>query len=90
MIKIIGRDPKCDYVISDPKKRVSRQHMAVSSLNGAIYLEDLNSTNGTFVNGIKLIPNKKVKVTDKDKITLSTDYIINPSKILNYSFTKHL
>jgi pSer/pThr/pTyr-binding forkhead associated (FHA) protein len=57
--------------------------MAVSSLNGAIYLEDLNSTNGTFVNGIKLIPNKKVKVTDKDKITLSTDYLISPIKILN-------
>jgi len=83
MNKIIGRDPKCDYVISDPKKRVSRQHLVVSNINGEYYIEDLNSTNGTFVNDVKCAPKKKIKISNKDKICLSTDYLINPFNIFN-------
>ena len=85
MIKIIGRDPKCDYVISDPKKRVSRQHLVVSNINGEFFIEDLKSTNGTFVNGVKCAPKKKIKISNKDKICLSTDYLINPFNIFNLS-----
>jgi pSer/pThr/pTyr-binding forkhead associated (FHA) protein len=83
MIKTIGRDSTCDYVISDPKKRVSRKHLVVSYLNGEYYIEDLNSTNGTFVNDIKCPPQKKIKISQKDKICLSTDYSINPFNVFN-------
>ncbi|HSR82897.1 MAG TPA: FHA domain-containing protein [Streptosporangiaceae bacterium] len=43
----IGRDPKADIVVSDP--RVSWQHATVERSAGGWQLEDVSSTNGTFV-----------------------------------------
>ncbi|MFC1585631.1 FHA domain-containing protein [Fibrobacterota bacterium] len=45
----IGRDPDNHFVI--PNETVSSNHATVSQLNGAFILSDLNSTNGTIVNG---------------------------------------
>lgn len=47
---IIGRDPECDFVISN--ETVSARHASVSKINGNFMLSDLNSTNGTLVNGV--------------------------------------
>lgn len=47
-----GRGNECDVVINDPS--LSRKHCVVKNENGTIILEDLKSTNGTFVNGIKV------------------------------------
>ena len=58
----IGRDPQNDYVIND--KNVSRNHAKLIIYNDTEYfLEDLNSSNGTFVNGVR-IQQKKVKAGD--------------------------
>jgi S1-C subfamily serine protease len=47
---IVGRDPGADVSINDP--RVSWRHARVTPLpDGRVILEDLNSTNGTRVNG---------------------------------------
>ena len=48
-IVTIGRDPHCDHTIDSPL--VSREHARLISEDGGIYVEDLKSTNGTFVNG---------------------------------------
>jgi len=45
----IGRSPDNTVVIDNPA--VSGHHARVFSESGAVILEDLNSTNGTFVNG---------------------------------------
>ncbi len=45
----IGRDG-CDVVIGGDPRRVSRSHARIAREDGAIYLKDLGSTNGTFVN----------------------------------------
>ena len=48
----IGRDPSVEIAINEPQ--VSRLHARVSSREGVLVLEDLGSTNGTFVNGVRL------------------------------------
>jgi hypothetical protein len=48
----LGRDPASHVVINDPQ--VSRQHARITRQGGMMILEDLGSTNGTFVNGMRL------------------------------------
>lgn len=45
---IIGRDPSCECVISD--ETVSARHARLSYHHKQWWLEDLNSTNGTYLN----------------------------------------
>lgn len=46
---LIGRDPVCTIQLTD--HRVSRRHLSVRSDADATVIEDLQSTNGTRVNG---------------------------------------
>ena len=65
----IGSSPSCNVVIGSPY--VSGVHAELTLLdNGEIFIEDKNSTNGTFVNGQKLTPNVETAVRRGDKITL--------------------
>ena len=52
-------------------RTLSRQHAQLHSKNGELYLEDLNSLNGTFLNG-ELVKNKKVSVYAGDVIRFGT------------------
>ncbi len=47
-----GRDPGNDISINHPQ--ISRQHARLTRRGGMMVLEDLGSTNGTFVNGVRL------------------------------------
>jgi hypothetical protein len=48
----LGRDPNNVIVINDPQ--ISRQHARITHQGGRMVLEDIGSTNGTFVNGMRL------------------------------------
>lgn len=48
----LGRAPGNDIVINDPQ--VSRQHARITRQGELMVIEDLGSTNGTFVNGMRL------------------------------------
>lgn len=48
----IGRDPMADISLNDPE--VSRQHVRLTQTASGYVLEDLGSTNGTFINGEQL------------------------------------
>lgn len=79
---IIGRDKNCNYVIYDPKKRVSRRHLEIVSDKGKFFIKDIGSTNGTFLNGKKMPAGILQEVQHSDKITLSFDYILDLRRII--------
>ncbi len=49
---IIGRSSDCDLLIDD--EQVSKHHACITRKADALRLEDLDSTNGTYVNGTRL------------------------------------
>ena len=61
---LIGRDPSCDIVI--PNQNVSRAHAKLSRRDGRFYVEDANSTNGTFINGARI--DRVYEITAKDDV----------------------
>jgi pSer/pThr/pTyr-binding forkhead associated (FHA) protein len=85
---IVGRAADCDYVIIDPKRRVSRKHLEIVFNDGKYYLKDLNSLNGTFVNDIRVLPNLGVEVNHNYKITLGKDYILKLNEIFSVDSTE--
>lgn len=50
--QIIGRDDQLTYTIRNPS--ISRKHARFFEQNSNIYLEDLDSSNGTFVNHVRI------------------------------------
>jgi len=48
---IIGRGGEAEIRISDPSRRISRKHAALRFEDGRLMIFDLDSTNGTFLNG---------------------------------------
>lgn len=49
---LIGRDPASDLTI--PSRKVSKRHAEILHTMGAVLVRDLNSTNGTLVNGRRI------------------------------------
>lgn len=64
--EIIGRGKKCDISIAD--KYMSVKNSRIFKSSGKFYIEDLDSTNGTYLNGESL-GDKAVELLDGDKIT---------------------
>jgi signal transduction histidine kinase len=62
----IGRQPGVEIVLDAPE--VSRQHARLTCLQGRSVLEDLGSSNGTYVNRIRL--RDKVELHDQDEIQI--------------------
>jgi len=62
-----GRDDPGEIVIPDPS--VSRQHARIKIIDGGVTLRDLNSSNGTKVNGV---PRKTATLQDGDLLTLGS------------------
>jgi hypothetical protein len=50
---VVGRGQSCDVVLAS--SRVSRRHCELCSVAGDVHLVDLNSANGTVVNGESLV-----------------------------------
>lgn len=63
---------KVDYCVKN-NPSVSRSHAAIRQTNGGFYLEDLQATNGTFLNGTRLKSGQSVKLTSGDRIRLANE-----------------
>jgi len=67
----IGRGFKVDLTVAD--KLASRLHCSIESKNGVWHVHDLNSRNGTFLNGAKI---KSAELVAGDRITIGgTDFV---------------
>jgi hypothetical protein len=68
---VIGRQ---DADVNFPgDKRISGLHAEISNRNGKLFLTDLKSRNGTFINGRQLPPNKAVPLQENPTVQLGTD-----------------
>jgi diguanylate cyclase (GGDEF)-like protein len=72
---VIGRDLVCDIALADAKS--SRKHARVQWMNVAeadappeVWIEDLGSTNGTWVNGQRL--EEPVRLYERDKVLIGS------------------
>ena len=66
---VIGRHPAlCDRVIDDPS--VSRRHMRIGMAEGKPYVEDLNSLNGTLLDGAEVPQLEPVPLAAGQELTL--------------------
>ena len=55
---------------------VSRRHFQVRFESDVFYISDLDSTNGTYLNGSKLNPNEEQILRDGDRVGLGVDEVL--------------
>ena len=60
---VVGRDPTGDVVMADPE--VSSRHARLTSDNGTVSVEDIGSSNGTFVNGQRVTGRRELAPGDR-------------------------
>lgn len=73
---VIGKNPdSCDAVISF-NSAVSRTHCKIICRNGAYYIVDLGSSNGTFVNSNRIPPNQETSIQTGDRIKLANSQFV--------------
>ena len=70
----IGRETGNSIVIDS--KLASRHHCLIQKIKDAYFLKDENSTNGTFLNGRRIPPDKYVQLNHGDKITVGTANLV--------------
>lgn len=68
----VGRGKTADIVVTDDA--ISRQHFKIEVHGNLVTIEDLGSTNGTYVNGMRI---EKRILNDKDTIQISSQTIIS-------------
>lgn len=75
--------PEVDLDLEDPEAKVSRRHARIQVSANGCFIEDLGSTNGTYVNrGRRLIPGQPFPLVDGDELILgkTTLRFIAPSQ----------
>src|SRR6476661_5779334 len=67
---IVGRSSDLDMVLVEDM--VSRKHARITMNQDQIWIEDLGSTNGTFVNGEKI---KRARLKEGDRVLIGTSIL---------------
>jgi len=68
-VMTLGRGEECDMVV--PERQVSRVHLRVTRDARGYLVEDLDSKNGTCINGRQVQPNTPVRLQDGDEIQVA-------------------
>jgi len=69
---IIGRQPGVEVVLDAPE--VSRQHARVTGAQGQVFLEDLGSSNGTYLNRLRI--SGRCELRDRDEIQIGPFHLV--------------
>jgi signal transduction histidine kinase/ActR/RegA family two-component response regulator/PAS domain-containing protein len=84
----VGRSTACDIRIGD--RAISARHLKLIRTSEGILLEDLGSTNGTYLNGELVIPGDRVPVGEGDPIAIGNSlicidkgFMVNGTLVLN-------
>lgn len=59
---VVGRSDSCNIYLDDLK--MSRFHFEIELINGELWINDLNSANGTYLNKMKINSKRKLKTND--------------------------
>jgi hypothetical protein len=71
-----GIFPDVDLDADDPEAKVSRRHARIILRGGQYFIEDLGSTNGTFINrGRRLLPGDRQALLDGDEIIVGKTFL---------------
>lgn len=71
-----GVFPEIDLDTHDNEAKVSRRHARIIRNNGTYAIEDLGSTNGTYVNrGRRLLPGSPQMLTDGDEVIVGKTFL---------------
>lgn len=70
----LGRGPENNIQIDDPS--ISNRHLRLERREGRFFVEDLKSTNGTFMNGEMITPGKPVEVKEGVPIAAGNTLIV--------------
>lgn len=60
---LVGRNENSDICIDTPT--VSRKHLKIKIIKGEVIIKDLDSANGTFLNGERIKPNIEYVINDE-------------------------
>lgn len=67
---VIGRNQYADFKLNLEDKKISGTHCRIKYQSETIFVEDMDSTNGTFVNGRNIAGQGAVRVNSGDKVKI--------------------
>lgn len=73
---LIGREYDVDFRITD--NSVSKKHAKINEIQGIYYISDLQSSNGTFVNGKRV--KEKIELEDGNEIKIGNKIYVFHNK----------
>ena len=73
-VSFFGKSPTVDVKVDNPY--ISRQHFQIRCQDDVFFITDLDSTNGTFLNGERLTSQQERRLRDQDLIGMAGDQVL--------------
>ena len=70
----IGRSQKCDFVV--PKDDFSREHCLFEIVEEKIYITDLGSKNGVYLDGSRIPAQERIRIKEGTDVLLAETYLL--------------
>ena len=73
-VSVFGKSPTVDVNVDSPY--ISRRHFHIRCQDDVFFITDLDSTNGTFLNGERLTSQQERRLRDQDLIGMAGDQVL--------------